>query len=446
MKSFLPGLLALLLPLSALAADDPAPSRVTVNSQPQGATVIIDGIDRGTTPVTLFDLKPGRHHLKYRLAGYEERDRFFDTQTGPYVEKNEVLEEEKGLLLLKTDPADCDIQIDGVSVGRTPRLITHLASKDAYSVVLRKEGYQDQKITVRFQGRTPLVREEKMVLASGQVKISSEPAGAEVTVNGIVRGVTPLVVEGVPKGRAAVKFALEGFAEEVRELSVNAGDEQELAVVLRGLPGTLRVSSVPDGAHVYLNGENRGNAPLVISKLEPGEYVLEAKLYGYSTESKKVVISNGSSASEEFCLTNVMGRLLVRTAPIGATVFLDGRRVGVTHAKDPNATMSDSLLVEDVSEGEHMVTVKMDGYADKLRPVFVENQKTAKSQFTLKRIFTPDVEIETMGGTRYTGVLVGTRTGQIEVEVKEGVIRTFSTDEVREMKHLNEKKGGSKTE
>ena len=70
---------------------------MNITSQPSGATVIVDGMDRGTTPVTLFDLAPGRHHLKYRLAGYAERDRFFHTSEGPFIEKNEVLVEEKGL-------------------------------------------------------------------------------------------------------------------------------------------------------------------------------------------------------------------------------------------------------------------------------------------------------------------------------------------------------------
>ena len=62
-------------------------TRVTITSQPAGASVIIDGMDKGTTPITLFDIKPGRHHLKYRLPGYEERDRFFDTNDGPYIYK-----------------------------------------------------------------------------------------------------------------------------------------------------------------------------------------------------------------------------------------------------------------------------------------------------------------------------------------------------------------------
>ena len=140
---------------AAAAVAAPAQSRVSISSQPSGATVVIDGQDRGTTPITLFDISPGRHHLKYRLPGYVERDRFFRMDEGPFIEKSETLVEEKGLLLLRTEPAGANILIDGVSFGQTPRLVTTLAAKDQHVVKFRKAGYQDQTITVRFDGRKP---------------------------------------------------------------------------------------------------------------------------------------------------------------------------------------------------------------------------------------------------------------------------------------------------
>ena len=438
MKAFVLCLLSFVLGLASFAADEVRP-RVNVTSQPSGATVIVDGMDRGTTPVTLFDLAPGRHHLKYRLAGYVERDRFFRTREnpGPYIEKNEVLEEEKGLLLLKTEPAGCDVQIDGVSVGRTPRLVTHLSVNGTYAVRFRKAGYQDQFINVRFEGRKPLVREEKLVLASGTIDISSEPAGAEVTVNGIVKGVTPLRVTEVPRGRATVKFRLDGFAEEVRELAINAGDVQTLPIVLKGLPGTLQLTSVPDGARFYVNNEAKGKGPLSLTGLHPGEYSVRAELEGYGTMTKTVVLDNGQSSSEEFRLSNVMGRIEVRTSPVGAQVFLDGKLCGVTKSKDPSAEFSDILEIPNVMEGEHTLVLKKEGYADKTSHPRVRSESTAKyHNQRLRRIFTPDVEIITARGN-YPGVLIR-RTGElVEIETSPGITRSFAQDEIRDIKWLN---------
>jgi len=439
MKRFLSSGALVLLALFAVAADS-VQSRVSISSQPSGATVIIDGRDRGTTPVTLFDLAPGRHHLKYRLAGYGERDRFFSTEEGPFVEKNEVLSEEKGLLLLKTEPAGADIQIDGVSVGRTPRLVTHLAVKDVYSVRFRKAGYQDQTISVRFDGRKPLVREEKLVLASGTIDVMSEPSGAEVTVNGIVKGVTPIKVEGVPKGRATVKFHLDGFEDEVRELAINAGDQQTLPVVLKGLPGTLHLISVPEGARFYVNDEARGKGPLAITGLKPGDYAVRAELEGYGTLSKTVTLGSGMSAREEFRLSNVMGRLEIRTCPSDVQIFLDGRPLGVTRSKDPDAEFSDIFAVENLMEGEHTLVLKKEGYSDLTRHPKIQSEKTSKYHHQrLMRIFTPDVEIVTARGS-YQGVLVSNSPAGVVVEVSLGITRSFPRDEIRKITFLKTEK------
>jgi len=433
-------LLAYAMAIAAFAAGaaDEVHSRVSITSQPSGATVIVDGQDRGTTPITLFDLAPGRHHLKYRLAGYVERNRFFNTSEGPFIEKNEVLVEEKGLLLLKSEPEGCDIQIDGMSVGRTPRLITSLASKDAYSVKLSKEGYQDLSISVKFDGRVPIVRTEKLVLDSGAIEISSEPSGAEVTVNGIVRGTTPLKVDGIPKGRAVVKFHLEGFAEEIRELAMNAGEVQNLPIVLTALPGTLHLVSVPEGARFYVNDEARGKGPLAIPGLKPGKYSVRAELEGYGTLVRDIELGNGQSAREEFKLSNVMGRLEIRTSPAGAQVLLDNRPIGVSKPVPDNPDKSEIMTIENLMEGEHTLVVRKDGYEETVRHPKIQSEKTVQTSVRLRRLFVPDVEVETDRG-KYRGVLVSRGPEDVKVEVMLGVIRSFSVSEIRALKFLDSK-------
>ena len=441
MKAFVLSLLSFVIGLASFAADIPQ-LRLNVTSQPEGAAVALDGIDRGKTPATVFDLEPGRHYIKLRLPGYVEKDVFFDTREtqGLVIERNETLEEEKGILLLKTEPAGCDIQIDGVSIGQTPRLITHLPVKGRYAVKLRKAGYLDQTVSVRFEGRKPLVREEKMVLASGTIEITSEPAGAEVTVNGIVKGVTPLTVAEVPRGRATVKFRLDGFAEEVRELAINAGDVQTLPIVLKGLPGTLILTSVPEGARFYVNDEAKGKGPISVPGLKPGEYMVRAELEGYGTTSRTITLGNGQSVNEEFRLSNVMGRLEVRTCPSGAQVFLDGKSCGFTRSKDPSAEFSDILAIENVMEGEHTLVMKLDGYANKTCHPKVKSETTSKfHNQRLRRIFTPDIEIITSQGS-YKGVLVRKTETGVEIEIKPGVMRSFSQTEIRKVNFLNSDK------
>ena len=152
-------------------------------------------------------------------------DDFLFLREGGVAQKNAVLSPEKGLLLVTTEPAGCDVSLDGLSFGKTPRLITSLDAKDAHRLLLQKPGYQPRQIEVKFNGRLPLVKHESLIVDSGTIEVTSDPAGAEVTVNGISRGVTPLKVTGVPKGRAVVKFRLEGFADETPLSTENQPDK-----------------------------------------------------------------------------------------------------------------------------------------------------------------------------------------------------------------------------
>ena len=412
--------------------------RVVLSSQPSGALVVVDGIERGTTPITLFNIMPGRHHLKMKLSGYEDSDSFFSCSAGQFVEKNIVLAEQKALFLVKTDPAGCNVAIDGMSVGETPLLVTHLSAKDVYSVKLTKAGYQPKVISVKFSGSSPLVREEQMVLDSGVINLISDPAGAEVTVNGIVKGRTPLLVRDIPKGRAIVKFKLDGFKDEVRDLAMRAGDQLTLPVQMEALPGTLHLVSVPEGARFYVDDEARGRGPLVIPSLMPGTYTVRAEMPGYGTMERKVEIKSGKPAREEFMLSNIMGRVEIRTNPVGAAVVFDKRMLGYTKSKAEVDT-SDVFTIENVQEGEHLLVLSKEGYSDVVLHPQVENSKTFQASIRMKRVFIPNTEIVTTRG-RYQGILVSVNQHYVVLEVQLGITRSFPRSEIRKMTDITSSK------
>jgi hypothetical protein len=52
-----------------------ARTRLVVVTAPVGATVLVDGTERGQTPLTLTDLSPGRHEVRVRRQGYLENRR-----------------------------------------------------------------------------------------------------------------------------------------------------------------------------------------------------------------------------------------------------------------------------------------------------------------------------------------------------------------------------------
>ena len=423
--------------MTAAFAEVSAPTRVDFASQPAGATVYVDGVERGITPVTLFDLKPGRHQTKFRLAGYEDGDRFCDLELNRPVQQSVTLEPVYGILLLKSEPEGCNITVDGVSVGTTPRLVTTLPVLDIHHVVLEKAGFRPSEFDVKFAGRKPVVRVEKMLLDAGVLEITTDPAGADVTVNGVPRGKSPVTVRDVPKGTVLVKVTKEGFKEDSREVRIAAGDRLSVPIELEGLPGTLFLSSVPDGARIYVNDDFQGVSPVSLKDLRPGAYDVRVELDGYGTVSETVEVGNGASPRKEFRLSNVMGRIEVVTIPVGVQVSIDNRILGTTKSSDPNATKSDPFAIENVLEGEHTVTLKADGYTTVVKHPNVENSKTEQLSVRLKRFFKPDVVLYTTSG-EVVGRLIRNGADYIEVEISLGVIKSLPRDNVRKLEFIGD--------
>ena len=422
------------LAMTAVAAPNEKPVRVDFTSQPESANVIVDGNMCGTTPLTLFTIAPGMHHVRFELKNYEPHDDFFTLQEGGYLVRNATLEPVKGLLLITTEPEGCAVSLDGLSFGDTPRLITNLDAKGIYRFTLQKAGYQSKNLEVKFDGRTPLVKHEKLILNSGMLTVKSQPNGASVTVNGISRGVTPLSISDIPKGRAVLEISKEGYVPQTRELTLNAGDSQNIEVALEGKPGSLFLSSVPDGARFYVNDQAHGKGPLTIQPLKPGTYSVRAEMDGRGSVTKNVTIDLGQAVREEFRLESVLGRLEVRTVPSGAKLLIDGHIIGQTKSVSSDSDTSAVFAIENLEAGEHALTVRKDGFAEVVKHPVIENLRTTSVTVKLRKVFKPNFRIITSTGT-YEGYISpeGNMGDSLMVETSLGVTRPFPKSDIKEL-------------
>ena len=407
--------LALCAACAALVASGAkeTPSRLDVAVRPEGAQVSVDGQVRGAAPCSVFDLA-----------------------AGDYVQKSFTLAEEKGLILVKTEPAGADVRCEGVSLGTTPLLVTTLASGRTHALELALTGYQTKRIDVKTEGRRPLVRTETLALDSGVVACTTEPAGATVFVNGVERGVTPVKLAHVPKGVATVVFRLAGYRDETRELRLAPGDTPTLAVRLKGLPAKLTVVSTPERAKVFVDDAYQGKTPTTVSALSAGVHAVRIELAGHAPVTREVRLENGAAKTEEFRLESVLGRLEIATTPPGAKISVDGKAVGTTRSLGGDATRSQILALEGLAAGEHAVHVRLDGYQDASRRVVVKAKETGRLFVRLVRVFQADTEVETIRGV-HRGVLVEKDfLGNITLEVSPGVQQTFRKEEIRKVTSL----------
>jgi hypothetical protein len=114
--------------------------------------------------------------------------------------------------------------------------------------------------------------------------------------------------------------------------------------------GTLVVNTNPTGAHVFVDGVERGVAPLTVT-LNAGTHSMEVRGEG-APRVMPVTIAAGGQVAQYIDLPKgaaTLGQLQVRTEPAGARVTVDGVARGAA-----------PLIVSDLAPGEHAVLVESD--------------------------------------------------------------------------------------
>ena len=101
----------------------------------------------------------------------------------------------------------------------------------------------------------------------GFVRITSQPQGARIVIDGDAHGDrTPAVVRTAP-GAHEVRVALDDHEPVLQAVRVTAGEVTGLDVELEPVLGRLIVTSEPSGAAVALDGEPAGQTPLELDEL-----------------------------------------------------------------------------------------------------------------------------------------------------------------------------------
>lgn len=99
----------------------------TVDSDIPGASVKLDGQDRGTTPLSLSGLAPGKHRLVLAKEGYKTFEADMEWTGSKPGSFKAFLVPLPGSLLVTSDVGDARVEVDGADAGRAPVLLPELS-------------------------------------------------------------------------------------------------------------------------------------------------------------------------------------------------------------------------------------------------------------------------------------------------------------------------------
>jgi hypothetical protein len=222
---------------------------ISVSSTPKGAGLYIDNIYRGETNQIVGGLAAGPHTVQLKMAGYQTFTNTYSVYAGQTTYATVTMvplqNPSTGDLLVTSSPTGASVYLNGNYQGVTtstggPLDITDL-SPGTYTVVLKKSGYQDYTTTVKIvAGQTAQVA--ATLQASGtppsgtaSVEILSTPEGADIYINNVYKGVTPMELQNVPVDPSqtyTVLIKLEGYNPYTTSGKVSPGQSIQINAAL----------------------------------------------------------------------------------------------------------------------------------------------------------------------------------------------------------------------
>jgi len=241
---------------------------ITVATNPTGATVSVDGIVLGSTPLH-GQVEAGDRVLEIRRRGFKVLSRRLRVTAGEPVDlENLQLVPEDGRLAVVSDPAGASVTVNGVFRGAAP-LELDLAPGTTYEVRVSAAGHATFTTDVEISsGRRSEVRAE-LTMLSGEVRITSLPPRAELLIDGVPSGATNQTLE-LDARPHEIEVRLEGYVPFRTTITPEPGLPQAVHAELKeagaaGLPATIES---PQGVELVLVGP--GRFAMGAARREPG--------------------------------------------------------------------------------------------------------------------------------------------------------------------------------
>jgi len=236
-----------------------------------------------------------------------------------------------GTLTVQTNPAGASVVIDGKQRGVTPLNLALESGKHVLELVTEGD-VRSVPITITPGAQiSQFIELPHAPSALGELQIRTEPAGAQVSVDGRALGKSPLTAEGLTPGQHTVTLENE-LGSVTQRVMIEAGTTQSLVVPLtapKGAPvsGWIAVTA-PVDVQLYENQRLLGSSQTDRIMVTAGRHDLEVvnDALGYRT-TKVVNVGPGQVSTVKLDMPKAAVAL---NAVPWAEAWVDGERIGET--------------------------------------------------------------------------------------------------------------------
>ncbi len=210
---------------------EPAWAEITIDSLPQGATVLVDGEAAGTTPVVL-EILQGERQLILQKEGFAHWQEVLTITASEAQDMGTVeLQPAAATIQLVSLPNRANVTVDGEFRGQTP-LTLEVSPDHPHRLAVFKPGYRRHISSLELAAGATTSRTVKLVAQLGEVRFNIEPQGAILKINGQPRGRGSRTL-ALPAFEQTVEVALEGYASVRRRVTPRPDLDQVVNITLQ---------------------------------------------------------------------------------------------------------------------------------------------------------------------------------------------------------------------
>jgi TPR repeat protein len=271
---------------------------LSVNTEPAGASILLDGRPPESPPNTFTHVPFGPHQVTVALEDYEPVKENIEVRKGMAPQLHLRLKpiEELAALSVATEPPGASILLDGKPPESSPNTFTHVPF-GPHQVTATLEDYEPvkQDIEVR-KGTAPQLRLQlKPIEELAALSVATEPAGASILLDGRAPESPPNTFTHVPFGPHQITATLEDYEPVKQDIEVRKGTAPQLRLQLKPIEelAALAVTTEPPGASILLDGRPPESPPSTFTHVPFGPHQVTAALEDYASVRQNIEVRKG---------------------------------------------------------------------------------------------------------------------------------------------------------
>lgn len=261
-------------------------------------------------------------------------------------------EQPGSLLDVRTSPSGARIELDGVYQGDSPLKIKVVPGQ--HLVMATRDGFLETRGSVNVPPTGTTRFDLSLRPLFGLILAESFPSDAEVLVDNVFRGKTPVLMTDLPAGQHRIVIKKDGYEPKETVLNIRTESDRQpklISLELRSLLVAIKVTSTPDKAKVFLDGSFKGDSPQSIQNILAGKHKVRVEMDGYEPFEQEVEVSGHDEYHVNATLQEKYARIKIDTDPTGGEVFLNNEARG----KAP-------VNVGPLHEGEYTIRITKHGF------------------------------------------------------------------------------------